>query len=86
MARGLLHCGDPHLANAVGRITAYVLAGVPDRASGRCFEADDQVQQSGLAGAVGADDGQNLAIVGPHGHVVDGCEAAKVLRNLIYLK
>ncbi len=86
VAGSLLHGGDPHLTNAVGRVTGDVLAGEPDRASGRCFETDDQVEQSSLAGAVGADDGQNLAIVGPHGHTVDGSEASKVLRDPIQLK
>jgi hypothetical protein len=82
----LLHQGDPHLTNAVGRVMGDVLAGEPDRAEGRRFETNDQLEQSALAGAVGADDGQNLAIVSPHGHPVDSGEASKVLLDLIQLE
>jgi hypothetical protein len=63
-----------------------VLTGEPDRASGRRFETDDQLEQSALAGTVGADDSQNLAIVSPHGHPVDSGEASKVLLDLIQLE
>jgi hypothetical protein len=86
VAGGLLHRGDPHLANAVGRVMGDVLAGEPDRAFGWRFETDDQLEQSALAGAIGADDSQNLAIVGSHGHPVDSGEAAKVLLDLIQLE
>jgi hypothetical protein len=63
-----------------------ILAGEPDRASGRLFETDNQLEQRALAGAVGADDGQNLAIVSFHGHPVDSGEAAKVLLDPIQLE
>jgi hypothetical protein len=63
-----------------------VFAGEPDRASGRRFETDDQLEQSALAGPVGADDGQNLAIVGLHSYPVDGSEAPKMLDDLIQLE
>jgi hypothetical protein len=63
-----------------------VRAGEPDRASGRRFETDDQLEQRTLTGAIGADDGQNLAIVSPHGHAVDSGEASKVFVDSIQLE
>jgi hypothetical protein len=83
---GLLHRGDPHLTNAVGRVMGDVLVSEPDRASGRRFETNDQLEQSAFAGAVRADDGQNLAIVSPNGHPIDSGEASKVLLDPIQLK
>ena len=60
--------------------------GEPDRASGRRFETDDELEQSALARPIGADDGQNLAIVGSHTHPVDSGEAPKVLMDLFQLE
>jgi hypothetical protein len=86
VAGSLLHHGDPHLTNAVRRVTGDILTGEPDRASGRHFETDDQLEQRALAGAVGADDGENLAIVGPQVHSVDRGQASKVFLDLIQLE
>ena len=83
VAGSLLHHGNPRLTNAVGRVTGDILAGESDRAAGWHFETDNQFEQSALAGAIGADDGQNLAIVGLHGHAVDSGETAKVFLDLI---
>ena len=86
IAGSLLHRSDPHLTNAMGRVLGDVLTGEPDHAFGWCFETDDQIEQSALAGAVGADDGENLAIVDPHSHPIKGCEASIVLLDLIQLE
>jgi hypothetical protein len=79
----LLHRGDPHLTNAVGGGTGDVLAGESDRAPCWYFETDDQIEQSAFSGTVWADDGENFAIVGLHGHAVESSEAAKVFHDLI---
>ena len=67
-------------------MTGDVLTGEPDHAEGRRFETDDQLEQRALAGAVGADDGQNLAIVNLHGYPINSGEASKLLYNLIQLE
>jgi hypothetical protein len=79
----LLHHGDPHLTNAVGGVTGDIPAGECNRAAGWHFETDNQLEQSAFASAIRADDGQNLTIVGLHGHAVDSGETAKVLLDLI---
>jgi len=79
----LLHHGNAHLPNAVGGLTGDVLAGELDCASGWRFETDNQLEQRTLAGAIGADDGQNLAIVGLHRYAVDRGQAAKVFLDLM---
>ena len=86
IAGSLLHRSDPHLTNAMGRVLGDVLTGEPDHAFGWCFETDDQIEQSALAGAVGADDGENLAIVSPQVHSVDRGQASKVFLDLIQLE
>jgi hypothetical protein len=83
VAGSLLHHGDPHLTNAMCRVSGDVRAGEFDLSPGWYFKTDDHLKQGAFAGAVGADDGQNLSIVGLHGHAVDSGEAAKVFRDLI---
>jgi hypothetical protein len=83
VARRLLHHSYPHLANAVGRLIGNILTGKFDRASGWPFETDDKFEKRTFAGPVGADDGENFPIVGPHCHIIDSGEAAKVLLDLI---
>jgi hypothetical protein len=65
VARRLLHHGNTHLTNAVGRLIGDVRTAKFDRASGWPFETNDKFEQRTLAGPVGADDGQNFAIVSP---------------------
>ena len=79
----LLHHGDPHLTNAVRRVASDVLVRKCDRASARFFQTDDQLEQSALSGTVGANDGENLAIVSLYGYPTDSGEASKVFLNSI---
>ena len=81
-----MHHGNSHLSNAVSGITCNGLAGEPDIASGRRFETDDHLEQRAFPRAIGADDGQNLSIVGLHGHAIDSGETAKVFLDLIQFK
>jgi hypothetical protein len=70
----------------MGRIIGDILAVKPDYPAGRRFKTDDKLEQRTLASPVGANDGKNLPIVGPHGHFIDSSEAAKVLLDLIQLE
>jgi hypothetical protein len=68
------------------RETVDVLTAQPDSAGGRPLEADDDLQECALAGPVGTDDGDDLAVVDPERHVVDGREAAEALRDRVDLE
>ena len=48
-----------------------------------CQKAADQVEERGLAGAVGTDDGAQLAGLDRHRHVVDGDQAAELLGDVL---
>ena len=67
--------GDALLRHLVHRQSGDVLAGEDDAARARLEHAGDQVEDGGLAGAVGADDGANLAALHRQVDVVDGDEA-----------
>ena len=43
-----MHCGDPHLTNAVGAVTRDVLACESDRAGGWHFETDNHYIDLGI--------------------------------------
>src|SRR5262249_24185496 len=51
-------------------------------ADGRPVEAGDTVENGGLAGPVGADDGGNLARTADKGDIVDGNQAAEAHRKV----
>src|SRR3989449_10023024 len=62
----------------VGRLEVRpVLAVENDPSLVRMVEATDRVEQRGLAGAVGTDDGQDLAVTDPQAHLVQRHERAK---------
>ncbi len=50
-----------------------------DRAGRGRQEAREQVEQRGLPGAVGAENGVDLTLFDPQIHAVDGAETAKLL-------
>ncbi len=54
-----------------------------DAAEGRGEKAADQIEEGGLAGAVGADDGAQFARLDRHRHVVDGDQTAEMLRDVL---
>ena len=58
-----------------------VLAAEDDVAGVGAQESADQVHQRGLAGAVGADQRQHLALLHPEVHVIDGAELAELLEQ-----
>ena len=73
------------LEGAHQAVTGHLMAGLagdlvaiqPDAAPGGPVEPADAVEDGGLAGAVGADDAEDLAIGDVEADVVDGGEAAE---------
>jgi hypothetical protein len=51
----------------------------PDGAAGRPLQADDDLQERALAGPVGADDGDDVAVVDSERDAVDSREATEAL-------
>jgi hypothetical protein len=57
-----------------------------DAAVRRPLQPHDDLQERALAGPVGTDDGDDVAVVDPEGDAVDGREAAVALRDVVYLE
>src|SRR6266581_4423564 len=71
----------------VGRLEVRpVLAVENDPSLVRMVEATDRVEQRGLAGAVGTDDGQDLAVTDPQAHLVQRHERAEADADARYLE
>ncbi len=62
------------------------LAAQPNAAGGRPLQPDDELQERALAGPVRTDDGDDVAVVDPERHAVDGRETAEALRDLVNLE
>ena len=75
--------GDAQRGDAVRRHVGDVGAVEHQLAAGRLVDAAHQVEDRGLAGAVGADDGEDLALADVEGHAVDGLDAAEVDREVV---
>jgi hypothetical protein len=58
----------------------------PDAAPCRPLETDDDLQERALPSPVRTDDGDDVAVVDPERHAVDGRETAEALRDLVYLE
>src|SRR3954447_26658692 len=69
--------GDAVAGQAFEEESRAVLLVERDHSLGRLVEAGDAVENGGLAGAVRADDGGDVAAAGPEGQVGDGDEAAE---------
>ena len=54
-----------------------------ERALGRRVDAREQVEERRLAGAVGADERDDLAFVDVQRHVADGLQAAELHRDVV---
>ena len=67
----------------VGREPGDVDALEEDAALVRRIDAVDDVEQRGLAGAVGPDDGEQLAAVDLEADAVDGHQAAEALGHVL---
>jgi hypothetical protein len=58
----------------------------PDSAVCRPLQTDDDLQERALAGPVGTDDGDDLAVVDPEGDAVDGREATEAFCDRVDLE
>ena len=84
--RRLQDHGDPRLAGTVRRQASHVGAGEADRPTGRRGEPADRLQQRALAGAVRADEGENLTLVDLQRDATDGGKTAEGLLDGIELE
>jgi hypothetical protein len=66
---------------AADRFTAQL-----DRARRRPLEARDELQKRALAGPVGTDDGDDLAVVDPERDAVDRRQPTEALRERVNLE
>ena len=73
----------PQAGDAVGAQAGDVVAVEEDAAGVERLEAGDQVEQRGLAGAVRADDAEDLALVHVEGDVGVGGKAAVALGHAL---
>jgi hypothetical protein len=58
----------------------------PHGAAGRPLQPDDDLQERALAGPVGTDDCDDVAVVDPERDVCDGRETAEPLRDRVDLE
>ena len=75
--------GDAEPGDLVRRDLGDVAALEEQLARGRVVEPRDQVEDRRLAGAVGADDGEDLALLDAEAHAVDCLEAAELQRDAV---
>ena len=78
--------GDAASRRWCGGDAGDVLALENEAAAGRLVDAADEVEDRGLAGAVGADDGEDLALLHVEGDPVDRADAAEVDREVLGLE
>ena len=78
--------GDAEFCDFLRRRVVDVLAVHRDGAAGGGEHAGDQVEGGALAGAVGADQGDDLAGLDVEGNVVDGDHAAELLSRVVDLQ
>ena len=78
--------GDAELCHLLRRRVVDLLAEHRDRAAGGGQHAGDQVEGRALAGAVGADQRDDLAGLDVEGNVVDGDHAAELLARVVDLQ
>ena len=77
---------DAHAGDLVRRHAGDVAILVEQAPRGRLVEPRDHVEDRRLAGAVGADDGEDLALADLEIDVVDRLEAAEVERETVDLE
>ena len=77
---------DAERGDAVRRHVGDVGAVEDQLAAGRLVDAAHQVEDGGLAGAVRADDGEDLALLDGEAHAVDRLDAAEVDRQPVRLE
>jgi hypothetical protein len=74
--------GDAEFGDAEGRLLGDVLILEIDLARGRAVDPRDQVEDRTLAGAVGADDREDLALLHREADGIDRLQAAEMQRQI----
>ena len=74
--------GDAEPGDVVSRLLGDVLVFEKDLAVRRRIDARDQVEDRALAGAVGADDREDLALLDREAHGIDRLQAAEMQRQV----
>src|SRR5439155_5785577 len=77
---------DAEVDDPMRRLAGDLASGEPDRAAGGRQRPGDYVEDGALAGAVGADQAQDLALVDLERHGVDGGEATEPLGQALDLQ
>ena len=73
----------PFQTRRAGSRLGYVFVSENDLSRGLREKAADEIEEGGLAGPVGADDGAQFARFDRHGYAVDGDQAAEMLRRVL---
>ena len=76
--RAISRESDMRLVAALGRQSALG-RDAGEAAGAGAVDAGDEIEDGGLAGAVGADQADDLALLDVEGEIVDGAETAEVL-------
>ena len=71
----LRHVGQAQIDDGIGRDLLQILAVQRDGAGGGVQQAGDGVQRGGLARAVGADEGHQLAVADGQGDALQGVDS-----------
>ena len=77
---------DAAARNIGGPFTSDILAAIENAARGWLQELGQQIKEGGLARAVRADQGVNLALSDAHRHAIDRDEPIEVLNQTVRLK
>ena len=72
---------DPLAPDLMGGETVDPRTVEQDAAACRPLQSDDELQERALSGPVRTDDGDDVAVVDPERHAVDGRETAEALRD-----
>ena len=84
--RGLERARHAQPSDRVRRLAGQILALVLDHAFGGRHRARDEIEERGLAGAVGPDDGVDLIGAEFDAHIVDRRQTAEALGEIADIK
>ena len=77
---------DPVVSDLMGSQTIDPRTVEPNAAACRPLQPDDELQQRALSGPVRTDDGDDVAVVDPECHAVDGRETAEAFCDRVNLE
>ena len=82
----LERAGDAQVGDQMPRRRQNRYALEPDFALARLIQAAEAIEQRGLAGAIGADQSEDLSLLDIEGYVVEGNHAAKADRHATHVQ